>query len=245
MGRRSKSGDYIQFDSVGFLNAMRKQIKEANVRIMNKIYADTRANASSLPFKDNEVKIVGAAPTSDLKRKGALLDSIVKQNLGWVATDISNSLWSDLQAPAGHKPDNVEHTVEITAMGENYKDSHIGNYYEYGTGTKAMRTRPGMYLGDPNPFRKGKKIVSRSYVNSPWTDMGGNVRKSSGRGGISTPEFYKYIGEEIEAYRWFQKAFLQNKDFALDEYRKAINKVMDEFYTKYFQVQEHYYLIQK
>jgi hypothetical protein len=148
-----------------------------------------------------------------------------------VETELSNSLYS-AGVPMSFKPFELKQGYEITAMGSNYKDSHIGNYYEYGTGEKAVLPPTGMYLGDRNPFRSGATIVSRSYSQGPWKDMGGNARYSGGRGGINTPEFRSYIGEDIEAYRWFQDAFEKNRAFAFDEYRKAWKTVdFKKFFT--------------
>ena len=234
-GRRSNSSKYFHFDANRFLADLKSELYHATVEAEKVVASLARQKASSLPFKDNEVKLADGTVTSDLERKGALIDSIVSRGVKYTASQMQN----DLKSHAKKIGSNTTVLGTVTAMGDkgNYKNTHVGVYYEYGIGTKATPPPVGMSLGDPNPFRPagaGSMIVSRS--NGIWRDLGGNARRSRGSGGAkysTNDKFRRYIGEETDAYHWFAEAARESRPKVISLFREAVRKVN---YKKYITV---------
>lgn len=209
MGRGVKP---ISFRVDDYLRALKTSLRKASREIRDEIYKQAYSNASGLNLHKHPVRLVGSDETSDFLRKKALLDSISKEKLQWQENDLLKTA--------------------VTAMGSDFQESHIGVYYEYGTGTKA---EPGgekyLLMGDKNKYRAGSRIVTRSKKDSSkgyWTDMGGNKRQSkSPKGGDPLPQY------ETEAEHWFENAFKEIQPFVLDRYREAIKRVP---VAKYFTV---------
>jgi hypothetical protein len=87
-----------------------------------------------------------------------------------------------------------------------------------------------------NRYRMGRDIVTRSVHDSDgtWVDMGGNLRRTrSPRGGESDEGFRKAIGDDVEAYHWFRRAYRESKDEMFDIFKDAIKKVHP---AKFFKV---------
>lgn len=209
-----KSTATIMFDMVAFEKALRRELKEAHREIAELLLGTAQSYASSLPFKDNPVKVGTRLPvagqasvneihlTSDAKRKWALVNSIKSHTLA---------------------SEQFQYKGIVKAMETNFKDSHIGLYYEYGTGEKSNDM---VDLDGPNrnPARSGKAIVSRSKytdygvgIPGVWYDLGHNLRVTdSPNAGVHSTGFYRYIGEDTEAHMWFHRAVNDTKDQVRD-----------------------------
>lgn len=235
-----KNTDYVMYFDPRRLEAeMRKALMKATREIRNLLIETMIRNVESLPFKDNPVKLADGTETSDADRKKALIDSIRKE--GHARLYIENFT---------KYKEGVVIKATVSAMSTNFKDSHIGWYYEIGTGEESDPKGYAKYgmsasLGDVNPYRLphvGAPIVSRNKRLGTWRDLGGNVRVTgSNIGGIGNPEppypmspevyaalvekFREYIGEDIKAYYWFEGAVEEVSDKILDIYKKAILSV--------------------
>lgn len=235
-----KNTDYVMyFDLRRFEAEMRKALMKATREIRDLLIETMIRNVESLPFKDNPVKLADGTETSDAERKKALIDSIRKE--GHARLYIENFT---------KYKEGVVIKATVSAMSTNFKDSHIGWYYEIGTGEESDPKGYAKYgmtasLGDVNPYRLphvGAPIVSRNKRLGTWRDLGGNVRVTgSNIGGIGNPEppypmspevyaalvekFREYIGEDIKAYYWFEGAVEEVSDKILDIYKKAILSV--------------------
>lgn len=186
----------LVFNARAYIDALAKQLKKANHAIRQDLMREMMSEIQTIDFKDNDVKMADGTVTSDAKRKSALLQSFATQQAEWITRTSLRSM--------------------VYAMKSNFKDSHVGLYYEFGTGVENT-TSNYESLGDWNPFRihaTGQPIVSRSrHVGmtagllrgkSAWHDIGGNMRVTgSKRGGQDDGGFRKYIGEDVEAYHWF------------------------------------------
>lgn len=221
------------------MNDLQRVLKEATLKIRKLLYEEVDGEVRKITFKSNPVRMADGSITSDNARKYALFQSITEESFKWFESDLVDKFLK-MSAPSGYKLGMTAMETGVTAMGEqgDYSKSHIGIYYEYGTGqganTGKLNSLP-ISLGDPNPWRafgSGQPIVSRSH--GYWKDAGGNVRKSSGPGGKRTAEFVKMIGDYTEAYGWFQKAFDNIVPEAAVIYREALNSVnfIDYFHVK-------------
>ncbi|GEA16755.1 hypothetical protein E308F_30010 [Moorella sp. E308F] len=215
MGRRSNSSYLMWFDLNSYLHDLDQALKPALRQIRDLLVQEAKQAANRLPFKDSPVRLAGGGVTSDRKRKQALINSIV-----------------------GDKVSEYRYYVlrtAVKAMVNNFKNSHIGIYYEFGTGEAGDDIPPKWRdLEDPNPARTGKKIVSRGRdvmyrsgrVPGVWRDMGGNMRITGSRyAGGSGPKFREYIGEDILAYYWFRNATTHLNEEALRILKEAVKKV--------------------
>jgi len=203
----SKRDDIIFFDYKNYVHDLRTEMKEVTTVIRNLLEERLKDSVNSLNLKRNKVRLVGGGETSDALRRKALLDSIISEKVS-VAEGV------------------VIETV-VSAMVNNFNDSHIGIYYEYGTGVYAENVPEVRGLGEDNPYRTGNEIVSRSRKNGTWHDAGGNVRITGSLfGGGSGEKFREYIGEDIVPQHWFERTF---DEFIVDEaipmYTKAISKL--------------------
>lgn len=237
---RLKNTDYVMyFDLNKYESEMKKALMRATREVKQLLIDTIIRNIEALPFKDNPVKLASGRITSDAERKKALLDSISKD--GHVRMHIENF--------AGYYGSVVLET-SVSAMASNFEESHVGWYYEIGTGEESDPRGYAQYgmsasLGDVNPYRLphvGAPIVSRSAKDGYWRDLGGNLRKTgSNLGGIGNPEppkamdpdkyaelverFREYIGEDIKAYYWFERAVEEVSQKILDIYKEAVKSV--------------------
>ena len=185
----------LTFDSEKLNSLLSKAIIEVSKVIGEDIVKQIKANLSAITFKDNEV-LTTQGTTSDFERQDALINSVMYDADRYVKDKIYN--------------------ICVHAMRTNFEESHIGWYYEYGTGESEV---PSLIkykaLEEANPFRTGKEIVSRSRtVNSGvWSDVGGNVRitRSTLGGGTSTA-FRDYIGDDVEPHHWFARGIEESQD---------------------------------
>lgn len=214
MAKRGRKPRFMYFDVQNFIKDLRRELTRVTKELHDELYDKVVAKASSLPFKDNEVRLASGRTVSDAERRGALLNSIVKQSLEWKKNGV------------------MKYVVE--AMNHNFKNSHIGLYYEYGTGEKIDKGADPEYesllLRHWNPFRAphvGSRIVSRSkYIDGGvWTDIGGNKRITRSPGGVYNSRFREYIGEDIQAYHWFRDAYREVAEGIDKRYLEVIKKV--------------------
>lgn len=211
------------FDSERYLKDLRKELSKAMHKIRNLLYKRVRQNIRRLPFKDNPVVMADLSITSDLERSRALLNSVSYEKVNLVGMGLLQTA--------------------VSAMGGDFRDTHIGIYYEFGTG---YHEEPVPWVAnlpqDGNIFRAGSAIVTRSkYVNGGlWRDLGGNLRiTQSPRGGERDKGFVDYIGDDIEAYHWFGWALVNTKAEAADIIRQAVAKVSP---LNYFRLNAQYNL---
>jgi hypothetical protein len=222
-----KSRKYIYFDAKAYINALQQELKKAMKEVRDLLQDRVTMEAKALnlnavrtvyykgrKIKQHEVHLADGSTTSDAQRKGALLKSIVSDQIKWEGNNILRTA--------------------VRAMANNFKDSHIGWYYEYGTGKQAENLPVSAYrvaaagIRAQNPHRYGREIVTRSVHEDggTWVDMGGNLRTThSPRGGETDPGFRKYIGDDVQAYHWYRKAYMSCKDDIAKIYGKAIKKV--------------------
>ena len=231
---RLKNTDYIMYFDVDKYEAeMKKALMDATIKIRQLLYDTIICNIKVLPFKDNPVVMADGSETSDAERKEALLKSVDKGGHVRLHTENFNRYYAS-----------------VSAMASKFEDSYVGWYYEIGTGEESDLEGYSKYgmtasLGDVNPFRLpnvGAPIVSRSATLGPWRDLGGNLRTTKSQlGGIGSsniPEnvsseryaemvdrFREYIGEDIKAYYWFERAVEEVSDKVLDIYKKAVMSV--------------------
>ncbi len=213
----------IYLDVEAYLKDLRKNLKSAMRDIKDDLVSNLRSTVLSLPFKDNPVRIggtigpdgsiVGGYLTSDLERQNAVVNSI-EGHMSFIEKDVLE--------------------VVVTALEKDFEDSHIGLYYEHGTGTEWDGTMtPVSTNPSPNKYRTSKSVVSRSrFINyagigrGRWVDLGGNVRvTASGEAGIRNDKFIKYIGDDIKAYHWFSNAFSKRRDKYMQMIREAVKNV--------------------
>ena len=237
MGRRK---NFITFDAFKFKIDLEKALKGAVQEASSLLYETIMYNLTMTPFKDNPVKTLRSVSdkrsantitTSDAERKQAVIASVINKGITSMSTSI------------------ISAKVSYTAL--NFKDSHIGIYYEHGIGgnwdgTNVRVTAEGM-VG--NKFREGSQVVSRSkHINyqgmgkGVWVDLGGNLRiTGSNRAGQKDSGFMDYIGEETLAYHWFSSALKEKKDRIIGILRKAVNSV-NPISKKYIKIQPVYVL---
>lgn len=235
-----KNTDYVMyFDLNRYEAEMKKALMKATREIRQLLFDTIIRNIEALPFKDNPVQLADGRVTSDAARKEALLESVSKE--GHVRMQIE-----DFASYYGQ----VVIKTSVSAMASNFEDSHVGWYYEIGTGEQSDPVGYAKYgmtasLGDVNPYRLphvGAPIVSRSACDGYWRDLGGNLRTTKSRlGGIGNPEppvpmdsiaygdmvlkFREYIGEDIKAYYWFERAIEEVSDKVLNIYKDAVMSV--------------------
>jgi len=193
--------------------------------IRKKILNDLKYKAAALPYKSNKVRMAGGMVTSDLARREAVVASIVATKLNREIND----------------------TVRVTfsALKSNFKDSHIGLYYEYGTGDKASGDYSSLKgiphtAGQYNQYRTGRTIVSRSkHINyaglgkGKWYDMGGNIRVTgSPKAGVHDAKFRDYIGEDVSAAYWFRDTMQSEAPYIRKQLSIALKSIELKDYFK-------------
>ncbi|MGA4519201.1 hypothetical protein ACPA0F_18245 [Solibacillus silvestris] len=223
MGRLSNTDQYFYFDSVGYLNEARQAMRAASLEVKELVWGEVKRNISSLPFKENKVPLANGQITRDSDRADAL-DASVEARLGQYTK--SNSTKGYYPGRSGLDFERTVIPINIQAMGKHYKDSHIGWYYEYGTGTLEEVPFSGYWDTDAiNPKREGFRSPIVSRPAGTWKDAGGNIRKSRGKGGVRNAAFEKYVGEDVKAHRWFSKALYDNEDKIRAIYLSHMKKV--------------------
>jgi len=209
----------VYLDANKFIKDLRSSVSKVTKELAIELEQKAKENVQGIPFKDNEVKLASGKVTSDAERKGAVLSSIIYEGLKWL--------------------DNEVDVATVSALKKKFSESHIGLYYEYGTGEEVDLNSPFFgSIGDWNPFRlpvAGAPIVTRSkYINGGyWRDLGGNLRVTeSPRGGQADAGFREYIGEDVEAYHWFLNAYNEIKSKAIKKYAEAINSIHIDKYLR-------------
>ncbi|MEC0276809.1 hypothetical protein [Peribacillus frigoritolerans] len=210
--------DIVNFNDGKFLEDLGRNLKRATQEITNMIEDHVKTNARALPFRTSLVGLNNGGAkelTSDAERAMALFSSITKERVEWLGANINRSLAQSL--PKKYKATERGTLVgRVNAMGdENYKDSHIGIYYEYGTGPgmdlSSFNDMP-ISLGDENPHRPLRStgpIVTRGTNTNGgvWYDAGGNRRISKGKGGLRSAVFAKQVGDGVQAEHWFREGY--------------------------------------
>jgi len=221
MGRRKLA---VRYDLDGYIRDIRNATNRVTKEYRDLIFADAKANAEELPFKNTPVTLYGNVKTSDQARSRDLIDSI-QNSLNYEQSKMVDDIAYQFSSNA--RVENSVVVARVTAMGDkgNYANSHIGVYYEYGTGTQAYG--PGYstvkWQGEENPFRTGSEIVTHGRS---WIDMGGNVRASGKIGGLNEDFFRKknkpWFGTEVPATHWFESAYKKH----IENYKSALAKAV-------------------
>ncbi len=186
-GRPSNSSKWIYFDVGKYVEDLEKALVKVMTDINDEMYKEVRASASALPFKNHKVYTVDGV-TSDAERSDKFIASIVQNRVVKLRKGIIHT---------------SVHTME-----DNFKDTHIGLYYEYGTGTKEDKDSPLPFMGDWNEYRNGgvpmagARIVTRPH--ELFTDAGGNLRVSNS---VVPGMPIKTPGWEVQAHHWFSEAY--------------------------------------
>lgn len=198
---RFHSKKIIWFDAAAYVDAVGKELKTLLYKLREELRASILAQLHETNFKKNNlVRLADGNYTNDIERSAALMASVL-----WdpIVNDVGKAL-----------------RTTVYAMRDNFEDTHIGWYYEYGTGTKQDEAAPIKgYDGTPqNRLRAvGAPIVTRSkFINGGvWRDLGGNMRLSKAiRAGVTDEKFLKYIDQETDAEYWFAEGVRQvRRDF--------------------------------
>lgn len=223
MARPLKNTKLIYFKYNEYYHDILMSVKKVLPDIKKVVLSEMKYRAKSLPYKTNPVKIVKSGSTvvttSDAQRRDAVIQSIGASR---VEREVRDTL-----------------RLHFYALNKNFKESHIGIYYEYGTGEKADEAplKIQNLRGSINRYRTGKAIVSRSkhinYAgigNGKWYDMGGNIRiTGSPKAGVNDAKFRSYIGEDIEPKYWFSGALKARQEYIKARLRKAISIKLDKY----------------
>lgn len=202
MPRLSNEEKIFIFHPKKYLAGLTKAVKPVVKQLRTALIEEIQRQLEDLDYKTEPVYMADGRVTSDYKRRGALLRSIKDYAIEHV---VGESL----------------HTA-VSAMEKNFKDSHIGFYYEYGTGENTVDEAPYPAWEHRNKYRPpgiAAPIVSRSRFAGTirgvggggfWLDAGGNLRQTSsftgGRTKEESPSFYEAVGDDVEASYWFATA---------------------------------------
>jgi len=189
-------GSYIQFNMDYFLKDLSKVVEITIKRIAEIIVNKAKQNIASIYFTYFPVKLAGeAVPKAGLR----------KTTSGYGRTDASrkHALLNSIIINGLKKTSDTNMNIIIQTMANNFKDSHIGIYYEHGTGKyfgSGARdfTLVKGHKYERNPLRQGNDIYTRP--GQEWTDLGGNKRISNAK------RLQKLNGFSIPAYHWFSRA---------------------------------------
>jgi hypothetical protein len=204
---------FVTFDYFGFREEIRKALQRAAIQISKGAAERAKINISRIPFKSQSLPGI---KLSDAERKRAVLNSIT--------TNMSKAVTGKVRATAKRR---VEATV--TALEKDFKDSHIGLYYEHGTGTKWDGVPTPDFAKFKNPDRHGREIVTRSKFKTynagmagAWYDIGGNRHITWSR---KEGRPIRNINVNTPAYHWFQKAVAETEQllkwYVIDELSKV------------------------
>ncbi|WP_145052817.1 hypothetical protein [Paenibacillus xylanexedens] len=186
-----RSSRLLYFDSEKYESDLNKALAAEIKEIRRDLKIEILRKLDSINFKDNMVRLADGSYTDDRERKAALIGSILEGDL---------------------KANKKRILASVSAMRNDFANSHIGWYYEYGTGTEQKEPYPiDGVEGTPRNKEKapgvGTAIVTRTRFRDGgiWTDLGGNMRLSKARrAGVNDQGFMDYIGEETHAHRWFR-----------------------------------------
>jgi len=210
--------NYIIFRSDYFIRDLVKVVEKTIQRVGELIVQHSKRNLASIRFHEYPVRLAGSSvPVAGLRkfgkgyeitdnsRKKSLIDSIIMGNI--------------------KKISNTRMHVLINTMVTNFKDSHIGIYYEYGTGQyyNGGWVNVKGYKYEHNPLRRGSYIYTRP--GQEWIDLGGNRRISlAGKlkrlDGFAVPAYYWFRNAVREADKSFVKIF--SEEFSLLDIRKYL-----------------------
>jgi hypothetical protein len=240
-GRKSPKDALIYINLTKYQEDLEKAIQKVMERLHTELLELVKAKAAAMDFKTIKARLVDGRETSDMERREAFLNSIVPHITGSIKSGVL--------------------TMAVAAMEDNFKDSHIGFYYEYGTGEEELPFSPIFNWGDWNPFRgvprAGAPIVTRGYkevvknqygeairVNGRvltrgsqhahsvvWKDLGGNYRETNSVVGGIPLKKEMY---ETHAYRWMYNSYMEIKDKYFDEIQKAVysvNPLSDKYFS--------------
>ncbi|GEN36111.1 hypothetical protein [Aneurinibacillus danicus] len=202
------SKDFISFDAQRYLQALSKALEKAAQEIGRDLQRKLRNKVGMIPFRSHKVTLESGMVTDDTARSRALADSIQAYVLGQVSLMV-----------------NGVYRMAVTAMEKNFERSHIGLYYEYGTGTQELSISPLPRLGEWNPARNngvpvaGAPIVTRSGL---WRDAGGNVRTTRSK---VAGKPIKRPGWETPALRWFANTVEENRQAYYMKLTAAVRSV--------------------
>lgn len=213
----------IRFYADAYLEAVRKELAKVTQELSKRMYVQARENLENIPFKNNKVRVGLNSFTTDDERKAAVMNSIVQKKIETTYLKVAGSTGKIISMVGG---------VSALEHGD-YRDTHIGLYYEWGTGNNADADGPMRWgLRAWNPYRRPigvrSPIVSRSVRtdNGVWIDLGGNTRVTKSIvGGRRNEKFLKFVGEDLEAEHWFRDAFCVMLVDAEKEYRKALASI--------------------
>lgn len=204
---------FIVFDGKQYLTALGRELKDAVDQIRQMMYQKARDYLKNVHMRSNPVVMADGTTTTDTDRKAAVLQSLIRERIQHI---VGKSI-----------------RTTVSAMKTNFEDSHVGLYYEYGTGQKTDEEATYESLASPNwPYRYPNRqdpIVTRSrnfdhgFGKGIWMDVGGNLRKSNAPvPGLRSPKFIAYIGEDVEAEHWFSNAFRDVEKVYMDKYKEAL-----------------------
>lgn len=209
------SKEFISFDAGRYLQALAKALEKAVQKIGKDLQQKLRAKVGMIPFRAHKVTLESGIVTDDTARGQELADSIQTYASGKVSL-MANGVYR----------------TAVTAMERNFEQSHIGLYYEYGTGTQELPNSPLQRMGEWNPARNngvpvaGAPIVTRRGM---WRDAGGNMRttktKVAGKP-IKRPSW------ETPALRWFANTLRENKSRYYAMLMEAVRSVNPGRYIK-------------
>jgi len=192
---------YIYLDMYRYKIELRRAFRRNSRKVGEYLYDKVLAQLAITPFKDNIVKLAGGRVTSDADRKHS-----VRRSVRYVV----------------HKIEDQSIQVTIGALSKNFKTSHIGLYYEYGTGNEwtGEESVVNTEYSVDHTYRSGRDIVSRSkFINysgvgkGKWLDLGGNVRETSSfEAGTRDAGFIAYVGDDTKAYKWFSGTIEDHKE---------------------------------
>lgn len=194
-------------DRIAYEKALRREVMAIAVRQKALMKERAISNINLIKFHKNTILLVDGT-TSDMLRKRALVTSIINDRVQW-------------------EMDGTKLSIVTKAMSKNFKESFIGWFYEFGTGTKFEAPRAGFSLphpGDPNPHRafySGTTIVSRSRNDGDgyWTDMGGNKRKANSNIGGKPLNVFN-----TPSYKWFERAHVET----VEEIKRELEQVPEK-----------------
>jgi hypothetical protein len=210
-GRKSSSSKWIYFDQKAYVSSFQKSVRPVMYKIRNELIARLKMEVAALPFDARPLAITGQGTFSDRDRKQAVLDSI---RIGEGVVSMETGLIR----------------MVVDTMKDNFEQSHIGLYYEYGTGSKEDADSPLPRMGDWNPNRgsvgAGADIYTRT---SDWVDAGGNYRKATAKNRVNIDDRYS-----MEGSHWLSKAFSEITPRYFEEIKQAVFAVniLDYIFVK-------------
>ncbi len=194
-------GGYITFRADLLARDLQKAIEITAKTVGGILVGEAKKNIRNIIFHQYPVRFAGeAVPPVGIRRTTA----------GYTRTDATrkHALLNSIILDKAVRTTASRVSVTVKTMATNFKDSHIGIYYEHGTGEHAdgyTNVTGAKY--DRNPLRTGKDIFTRP--GQEWTDLGGNRRISN------AGKLERLNGFAVKPQRWFERAVeTTNKRFA-------------------------------